>query len=341
MARFGIVFIGLLCGAAYAQTKDGQPAFEVASIKPAGPPEAFGQRMIFGSKGGPGTNDPGRYQCNSCDLQFLITRAYGLEPYQLSIPSSMDARFEITAKVPVGATEDQLKLMLQNLLADRFKLKIHRETRDGQIYELTVAKGGSKMKEAAPEPAKEPPKDPAKEAAADAPPPGPPPLPAMSGGKLALDKDGFPILPAGRAGGRGQSMIRMAGKARMQFARESMEDFAKQLERQLGKPVTDSTGLKGNYELTLIWDGADLGGRPGFARRGGMEIANNPNAPPPPSPGGAASDGGSPIGAVSEAAGVPTLFGALQSQLGLKLEAKKGRTEVVVVDHAEKVPTEN
>jgi uncharacterized protein (TIGR03435 family) len=337
MMRLGIIFIGLLCGAAYAQTPDGPPSFEVASIKPAGPPEAMGRMLIFGSKGGPGTPDPGRYQCNSCDLQFLITQAYGLESYQLSIPSSMNARFEITARVPEGATRDQLKLMLQNLLADRFKLKIHRETREGQIYELTVAKGGSKMREAAPEP----PKDPAKEAAPDPAPPGPPPLPAMNGGKMARDKDGFPILPPGPAGGWGASMVRMAGKSRMKFARESMEDFAKQLERQLGKPVTDSTGLKGNYEFTLIWDGADLGGRPGFAGRGGMERVFSPNDPTPPAPGGSASDGGSPLGAVSDAAGVPTLFGALQAQLGLKLEAKKGPMEVVVVDHAEKVPTEN
>jgi uncharacterized protein (TIGR03435 family) len=136
-------------------------------------------------------------------------------------------------------------------------------------------------------------------------------------------------------------MIRMAGKARMQFARESMEDFAKQLERQLGKPVTDLTGLKGNYEFTLTWDGADLGGRPGFARLGGMETALNPNAPSPSPTGGAASEGGSPLVATSDAGGAPTLFGALQSQLGLKLEAKKGPMEVVVVDHAEKVPTEN
>jgi uncharacterized protein (TIGR03435 family) len=328
----------MACGAAHAQTKDGQPAFEVASIKPAGPPEAMGRVLIFGSKGGPGTNDPGRYQCNSCDLKFLITQAYGLEPYQLSIPSSMDARFEITAKVPEGATKDQLNLMLQNLLADRFKLKIHRETREGQIYELTLAKGGSKMKEAAPEPAK----DPAKEAAPDATRPGPPPLPSMNGGKLGLDKDGFPILPAGRGGGRGATSIRMPGKSRMTFARESMEDFAQILSRQLAKPVTDLTGLKGNYEFALIWDGANLGGTLGIMPRGGgMQIAVNPDAPPPPPPGGAASDGGSPLAAVSDAAGVPTLFGALQSQLGLKLEAKKGPMELVVVDHAEKVPTEN
>jgi uncharacterized protein (TIGR03435 family) len=127
----------------------------------------------------------------------------------------------------------------------------------------------------------------------------------------------------------------------MTFTRESMEDFAKILSRQLGKPVTDLTGLQGNYEFALIWDGADLGGRPGFAGRGGMEALLNPNAPPPPPPGGATSDGGSPLGSVSDAAGVPTLFGALQSQLGLKLEAKKGPMEVVVVDHVEKAPTEN
>ena len=138
--------------------------------------------------------------------------------------------------------------------------------------------------------------------------------------------------------------IRWAVRERMRFTMEprlALDPNGRLLEWQLGKPVRDLTGLKGNYEFTLIWDNADLGGRPGFAGRGGMETALNPNAPPPPPPGGAASDGGSPLAAVSDAAGVPTLFGALQSQLGLKLDAKKGPMEVVVVDHAERVPTEN
>lgn len=335
---------------AHGQTPDGQPSFEVATVKQAPPPAAIkgsGDRvvMMMGSRGGPGTNDPGRYTCNNCNLQMLMVQAYGVESYQLTIPGSMDSeRFEISAKVPEGTTKEQFNLMLQNLLAERFKLKIHRETKEGQIYELTVNKGGVKMKESAPP-------EPVKEAAADAPPPGPPPLPAFNGGKLTLDKDGFPVMPKGARGGRGPMMMRMPGKTRMTVEQASMEDFAKVLARQLAKPVTDLTGLKAKYDFTLTWDGANLGGGIGPGGRGGMQvtfaIGNAGGAPPPPSggsadhAGSAASDSATPLGAGSDSEGVPTLFGALQSQLGLKLEAKKGPMELIVVDHVEKVPTEN
>ena len=121
-----------------------------------------------------------------------MVQAYGVESYQLTIPSSMDnERFDISAKVPEGTTKDQFNLMLQNLLAERFKLKIHRETKEGQIYELTINKGWVKMKESAPP-------EPVKDAAADAPPPGPPaPSGIQRRGKLTLDKDGFPVMPKG------------------------------------------------------------------------------------------------------------------------------------------------
>jgi uncharacterized protein (TIGR03435 family) len=337
-------------GSALGQTPDGQPSFEVATIKPAPPPAAIkgsGDRvmMMMGSRGGPGTNDPGRYTCNNCNLQMLMIQAYGVESYQLTIPSSMESeRFDISAKVPEGTTKDQFNLMLQNLLAERFKLKIHRETKEGQVYELTVNKGGVKLKESAPP---EP-----KEAAADAPPPGPPPLP-FNGGKLTLDKDGFPVMPKGAGGGRGPMTLRVPGKARMQFEQESMEEFAKVLARQLAKPVTDLTGLKAKYDFTMTWDGANLGGGlfgPGGRGQVTFSLSQaGPGGPPPPGgdrPGGdragsAASDGTTPLSAGSDSEGVPTLFGALQSQLGLKLEAKKGQMELIVVDHVEKVPTEN
>jgi uncharacterized protein (TIGR03435 family) len=271
---------------------------------------------------------------------MLMVQAYGVESYQLTIPSSMEnERFDISAKVPEGTTKDQFNLMLQNLLAERFKLKIHREQKEGQIYELTVNKGGAKVKESAPP-------EPAKEAAADAPPPGPPPLPALNGGKLTLDKDGFPVMPKGIAGGGGPMTIRMPGKARMQFEQESMEDFAKVLARQLAKPVSDLTGLKAKYDFTMTWDGANLSGGIGPGGRGGTQVTfsfSNPGGPPSGGDrtAGAASDGGTPLSAASDSEGVPTLFGALQSQLGLKLEAKKGQMELIVVDHVEKVPTEN
>jgi uncharacterized protein (TIGR03435 family) len=296
--------------------------------------------MMMGSRGGPGTNDPGRYTCNNCNLQMLMVQAYGVESYQLSIPGSMDnERFEVSAKVPEGTTKDQFDLMLQNLLAERFKLKVHRDKREGQVYELTVYKGGPKMKEAAsPEPVKE--------ASADAPPPGPFALPALTGGKATLDKDGFPVMPKGIAGGGGPMTIRMPGKARMTFEQESMEDFVKVLARQLAKPVSDLTGLKAKYDFTMTWDGANMGGGMGPGGRGGgtqvtFTFAGRPPGGGSDRPGGAASDGTTPLSATSDAESVPTLFGALQSQLGLKLEAKKGQMELIVVDHVEKVPTEN
>jgi len=338
---------------ALAQTPDGQPSFEVATVKPAAPPAAIkGSEgrvvMMMGSRGGPGTNDPGRYTCNNCNLQMLMVQAYGVESYQLSIPGSMDnERFEISAKVPEGTAKDQFNLMLQNLLAERFKLKIHRETKEGQIYELTVFKGGAKMKESAPP-------EPVKDAAADGPPPGPPPLPAFSGGKLTLDKDGFPVMPKGVGTGRGAMTMRMNGKTRMTFEQESMEDFAKVLARQLAKPVADLTGLKAKYDFTMTWDGANLGGGLfGPGGRGQVSFAFStagPGGPLPPAgadrpgadrAGSAASDGTTPLSTGSDSEGVPTLFGALQSQLGLKLEAKKGQMELIVVDHVDKVPTEN
>jgi uncharacterized protein (TIGR03435 family) len=344
----------MTCSQIAGQTPNGQPSFEVASIKPAAPPQqAPGGRgviMMMGSRGGPGTNDPGRYQCNNCNLQMLMIQAYGVESYQLSIPSSLAGeRYEITAKVPEGTTKDQFQLMLQNLLADRFKMQIHRESKEGQVYELSVMKGGIKMKESAPEPPKE-------EAPATDAPGGPAAATAALGavaamggrGPLKMDKDGFPEMPKG-AGGRGGPMtMMMPGKARMKADNQSMVDLVKTLSRQVGKPVTDLTGLKGKYDFMLTWDGAQLnGGGPGMGpgRGGGMQFAMVTGGPGPgPGPagggGGAGGDANSPLSG-GEQETQPTLFGALQSQLGLKLEAKKGQMELIVVDHAEKTPTEN
>jgi uncharacterized protein (TIGR03435 family) len=349
----------MTCSQIAGQTPNGQPSFEVASIKPAAPPQMApggrGTIMMMGSRGGPGSPDPGRYQCNNCNLQMLMIQAYGVESYQLSIPSSLAGeRYEITAKVPEGTTKDQFKLMLQNLLADRFKMQIHRESKEGQVYELSVMKGGIKMKESAPEPPKE------EAPAADAP-GGPAASPAelaqqraqglaaatLGGrGPLKLDKDGFPEMPKGAGGGRGPMTMMMPGKARMKADNQSMEDLVKTLSRQVGKPVTDLTGLKGKYDFILTWDGAQMSSGPGMGpgRGGGMQFAMVTGGPGPgPGPtggGGGAGDANSPISG-GEQETQPTLFGALQSQLGLKLEAKKGMMELIVVDHAEKTPTEN
>jgi uncharacterized protein (TIGR03435 family) len=249
--------------------------------------------------------DPVRITCTNMNLANLVIMAYGIQGYQLSGLSVTDMdRFNIAVKVPEGATKDQVKLMWQNLLAERFKLAVHRAKKEAPVYELLVAKGGPKMQESveAPPPSSDATPSPQLD-------PGPP-------RKLALGKDGFPDLPSGT------SMAMMDGKARWRATKETTEQLASMLAAQLGQPVTDATGLKAKYDFTLSWATESFsGGRGGAA-------ASQP-------------EGGSPLAGTSESEGGPTLFSAIQSQLGLRLEQKKGSIEMVVVDHVEKVPTEN
>ena len=121
-------------GAMYCQPSDTQPAFEVATIKPAVPFQGRGV-FNFGSSGGPGTKDPGRYTCDHCSLADLIYQAYGLKRYQLSGPDWLGSEyFDVAAKVPDGVTRDQMKLMMRSLLLERFHMASHSEQRDSPIY---------------------------------------------------------------------------------------------------------------------------------------------------------------------------------------------------------------
>ena len=130
----------LACGVlALAQTAE----FEVASVKPA-PPDARGIRCT----GGPGTSDPGSLTCENYSLSFLVMMAYNLRSFQLTAPAWMDtARYNVVAKIPPGTDTRQFGLMQQRLLVERFGLQVHFEKKDMTVYELTVAKGGSKLTE--------------------------------------------------------------------------------------------------------------------------------------------------------------------------------------------------
>jgi uncharacterized protein (TIGR03435 family) len=131
------------------------------------------------------------------------------------------------------------------------------------------------------------------------------------GSPLQIGKDGLPILPAGR----GMIQMQMTGRRRIAANSQSMPDLADLLGKQLGAPVEDKTGLKGAYDFTL--DFALGSGR-------GADALIGPEA-----------------GLTSNTADAPNIFSAVQEQLGLKLEQKKGPIEIFVVDEAEKVPTEN
>ncbi len=266
---------------------DAQPGpkleFEAASIKPTPRGTGQGTGLAPGCHGGPGTSDPVSYTCGNLSFSILVSTAYNVRSNQLSAPSWADmARFDLRAKLPEGATTEQLPLMLQNLLQDRFKLAVHRESRELQGYELTVAKSGPKFKTAD----------------------------ALSSSRVTdsapargpnLDKDGYPVI-APRGG------IVVGDKAKMYWPEITMATLADRLGGQLRGPVINATGLNGTYEIELHWVPLPAGAEP-------------------------ATQDLIPSG--------PDLKRALQEQLGLSVESRKVQVEFVVVDRAEKTPTDD
>ena len=317
--------LALAVCAASAQTPEASPTFDVASVKPAAP--MIPGRMMVRMSGGPGTPDPGQLTYTNVAFKNLLMAAYNVKGYQISGPGWLDSeRFDIVAKVPQGATKEQFQVMLQNLLAERFKLTLHHETKELPIYALVVGKNGLKMKESP----KESPQDDKGPGAAGGPPPsgsGP-----MEGPQIKIGKDGMPQLPPGAGrGGRGMMMMmNNGGKMRLQANKQPVSSIAEMLGNSLGRPVVDKTELTGNYDYTLDY-APDEGIRPT-----GMMGMTMP-APPPGSEGG--SGGPAPHSGDSE--GGPSLVTAVQEQLGLKLEPRKGPVDLLVIDRVEKVPTEN
>jgi uncharacterized protein (TIGR03435 family) len=318
--RLPIVRTGLMVlsvALAYGQTGEKPLTFEVASVKPAAPPAPDGRGMIRidPPSGGPGTNEPGRIHYPFMNLRTLLARAYDVKNFQIVGPPWLDSeRYAITATMPPDTTKEQFRIMLQNLLTERFKLTLHRETKELPMFALVVAKNGPKMKESAEVP---PP--------ADGDNPGPP-LPAQP----KVGPDGFPILPQ-LAGRPGIFNIMMPGRARMIGQQQTMQDLASRLTDQLSRPVKDETGLKAKYDFTVTFAPESLMGPMG---------AMAPPPPPPPG-GGVAAGPGAPVPGQPDAEPVLDLYAALQAQAGLKLEPKKGPVEQIVIDHAEKTPIEN
>ena len=137
----------LACIAAYGQA--GQDlSFEVASVR-SSPPPAPNQRVFYGPpRGGPGTSDPSQITWTAASMLSILMAAYDVQAFQVTAPDwAPTTRYDIIAKVPAGATKAQLSMMWQNLLKDRFQVMLHHAPKEFQVYELTVAKGGLKMKE--------------------------------------------------------------------------------------------------------------------------------------------------------------------------------------------------
>src|SRR5688572_16992313 len=151
MKSLSAALILLGCTALFAQ--DVRPVFDAASIRAVERPVgAFlpGSRPTcpLNGCGGPGTGSPERITFTFISLKNLVRAAYDVwSPHHIEAPSWMDTvTFDVVANVPPGATRAQANLMLQNLLADRFQLKVHRSTRDLPVYALVVARNGPKLK---------------------------------------------------------------------------------------------------------------------------------------------------------------------------------------------------
>jgi len=274
--------------------------FEVASIKPSAPPDASGRVRIGPPRGGPGTSDPGQITWSNAPLISVVEAAYDKQLYQVTAPDWMVmARFDFNVKVPPGATKEQVAIMWRNLLKERFGMVAHHESKEFSVWELTVAKGGPKLK--------------ATELPASAEPF------TGAGGPVKLDANGFPQF-------EGTGMVSMTNMNQGNLAShltaraQTMRDFVSRLSQMMATPVTDKTGLTGRYDFNLEYvpDPSTLPPPP----------PGPPGAVPPPPPAEATAPGGN-------------LESAVEKQLGLKLSKGKGMLDVIVVDHAEKTPTQN
>jgi uncharacterized protein (TIGR03435 family) len=291
LATVGIaaVILPIAIGVLNAQSPTARPQFEVASIKlnTSGLPGG-----LFGSK------SPGTFNVVNLTLREIIAAAWRINSFQLTGGPGWigSAHYDITAKPKVGRTPgplpplktqaDEMALMAQSLLEDRFQLKVHRETKELPVYALTVAKGGPKVHEGA---------------CTTYDPNNPPARPAP--GEKRPDFCGNISM-----GGNGPNRtIDGFGITMAEFA-------AKELPFLTGRVVIDKTGLAGkfNLHLELSADEVPNPGEPGDRER---------------------------AAAAADSTG-PSLFTALEEQLGLKLESTKGPVEVLVIDHLEK-PSEN
>lgn len=218
-------------------------AFEVASVKQT-PPGRIGYTSI--SPSGAGT-----FTATNVALDVLISLAYGIDTDRLSGKQNwlVSEHYDVSAK-PAGdrgLSYEELRPMLQQFLADRFKLVVHREVKDSQGYVLITAKDGPKLQATK----------------------GNPPRPMILKGGLRAENISIEVLAA-------------------------------MLKSPTGREVVDKTGIKGNFDIKLD-----------YAPEGDTDSS------------------------------LPSIFTALQEQLGLKLVPQKVPVESLVIDHVEKVPTEN
>ncbi|HEY6341410.1 MAG TPA: TIGR03435 family protein [Bryobacteraceae bacterium] len=307
----------LLSAAAIAQA----PAFEVASIRPAGDsPRPLGEALFcpfvcvnVGLLKIAGT----RVDITWMALDELLTKAYRIRPDQLSGPDwTRNQRFEILATIPEGVSSSQVPEMLQALLVERFHLTAHRETRDQPVYALIVDKNGPILKEST-------------EAAATPDVPGDRTLYSPQGPVETRQTENGTMITRGPWGPMRMYLTRSdENRPEFELLQVTMPLLADALTQFMDRPVIDRTNLKGAYRVA-IWS-RDMHA---FAVAKRAALGPPRPAPTPDSPNGTGS-------LASDPSGNSTIFKTME-KLGLKLERTKAPVEILVVDHLERSPTEN
>jgi len=274
-----VIVIPVLC-----QTpSEKRPSFEVATIKPSDPGQR-GQQIM---------NQPGgRLVIRGMPVLGMVTFAYNVRSFQVTGGPGWTStdRWDIEARAEEGsigppvfppdpAKPNPMALRLQSLLEDRFQLKLHRETKELPIYELSIAKGGPKIKLNDDQSPFQPPER------------GAPPPPPLQPGKMPR-------------------FSMRVGNGTIEAVAMDIGGVIQTLANLLGRTVVDKTGLKGLFDVKMTW-------------------SPDPALQAPP---GADAPPVNPSG--------PSIFTAIQEQLGLKLDSAKGPVDVIVIDGVQK-PAEN
>ena len=216
----------LSCWAVWGQdTPPNKPEFEAVSVKPA-QPEPMGRVRV-------GMNDDaGMLRSTNVSLQNIISAAYRVKDYQVQGPDWLSStRFEIEAKLPAGASQDQIPEMLQGMLAERFKLAVQHGRKDHAVYALVAGKSGPKLK---------------------------PAEITVKGAGAAGAMPGKGALP------RGQMMVQMAPSGvHLKTPTASLDNFAEMLSRFSERPVVNLTDIAGQYDFDLIFVPETTRGMPG------------------------------------------------------------------------------
>jgi uncharacterized protein (TIGR03435 family) len=193
---------------AFAQQQPG-PAFEVASIKPNNTAPNNSEFHF----------DGGRFTAENVSAGFLIVWAYQVRPFQISGgPGWINSqKFDIAAKPEGGALPRQMQLMMQSLLEERFKLQLHRETKEHPVYMLVPAKSGMKLR-------------------------------TSTADCEALSREDPPGQPSRR-----QCGAWFSGPNQFTGTKISMSAFVEDLANLLGRPVVDKTGFTSEFDVHLQW----------------------------------------------------------------------------------------